>query len=79
MSVAKGNSAADQVVSKISSGRKASLGSAVHRVFVGNNGRHHVGECAQAVGEGIDAIEQWFLVFLVIFVVGQRLGFHQRQ
>jgi hypothetical protein len=40
---------------------------------------HHVGEDAQRVGERVDGVEQRFLVFLVVLVVGQRLALHQRQ
>jgi hypothetical protein len=41
--------------------------------------RQHVGIDRQRVGQRVDAVEQRLLVFLVVFVVGQRLALHQRQ
>jgi hypothetical protein len=40
---------------------------------------HHVGEDAQRVDHRVGGVEQRFLVFLVVLVVGQRLALHQGQ
>ena len=41
----------------------------------GGDAGDHVGEDAQRVGDRVDGVEQRFLVFLVVLVVGERLAF----
>ena len=69
----------DQVVGQIRCGGEPPLGGDAHIVSLGFNGRHHVGICLEAAFNGIHHIKQWFLVFLVVLVVSQRLAFHQGQ
>jgi len=39
----------------------------------------HLGKNAQRIAQRVHGVEQRLFVFLVVFVVGQRLGFHQHQ
>ena len=50
-----------------------------HRAGVDFDAGHQVGENRERVGERVDAVEQRFLVLLVVLVVGERLRFHQQQ
>src|SRR5690606_2044088 len=69
----------DQVISQISSGRKALQRSSTHGFRLDLDTGDQVYKNGQGVANGISRIEQTFLVFLIVLVVGQRLAFHQSQ
>ena len=79
MGIAEGNALAHHVVSEVGGGGEAALGSIPHIVPACLQMGSHIGECPQAVPQGIDGIKQWLFIFLIVFVVGQWLGFHQCQ
>jgi len=79
MRIAESHAFAYQIISQVSGRGKAAFGRIVHVLPFGNDMRHHVGKGAQAVDQGVDRIEQRFLVFLVVLVVSQRLALHQHQ
>ena len=79
MRVTESQSFFDQIVGQIGGGGIALKCGLAHGLLVHRDAAHHVGVDAQRGGEGIHSIEQRFLVFLIIFVVGQWLGFHQGQ
>ncbi len=79
MRVAEGQAALDQVVGQVGGGGVALQRGGAHGVGLDRDAGHHVGEDAQRVDHRVDRVEQRFLVFLVVLVVGQRLALHQRE
>ena len=77
MGVAEGQTLFDHVISQIGCGGVAFEGGALHGFGFDGDGAHHVGKNAQRVFERVYCVKQRLFVFLVVFVVGQRLTFHQ--
>ena len=77
--VAEGQALLDQVVGEVGGGGEALGQRSLHVVGADGDAAGHVGEDAQGVGDGVDGVEQRFLVFLVVLVVSQRLRLHQGQ
>src|SRR5689334_12000758 len=69
----------DQVIRKVGSSRVPTRGRGSHCFLVNLYTRHHVSENSQSVAQGIHRIEYRFLVFLIILVVCEWLGFHERE
>ena len=69
----------DQIVGQVGCGRETLQGRSAHVLALDLDAARHVDENAQRIAHGVGGVEQAFLVFLVIFVVGQRLAFHQGQ
>ena len=66
-----------QVIGQVGGGGKAFPRCGAHRLGVDRHAPHHIGVQRQAIQHRIYGIEQRLFVLLVVFVVGQRLGFHQ--
>ena len=66
-----------EVIGQISRGGIAFASGAVHGIALGFYRGNHVGKGAQTGENGVQCIEKRFFVFLVVFVVGERLAFHQ--
>ncbi|OPZ80907.1 MAG: hypothetical protein BWY77_00876 [bacterium ADurb.Bin431] len=77
--IAEGQAFFGQVVGEVGGGGEALGQRRLHVVGAHRDAAGHVGEDAQGVGDGVDGVEQGFLVFLVVLVVGQRLRLHQGQ
>ena len=75
--ITEGYAAPHEVVGQIGRGGIAFAGGAVHGIAVGFDGGNHVGKGAQAGEDGVQCVEKRFFVFLVVFVVGEWLAFHQ--
>jgi len=79
MGIAERQAFFDQVVGQIGCGGIALQCRIAHGFRFDADAGGHVGENTQGVDDGVDGIEQRFLVFLVVFVIGQRLAFHERE
>ena len=79
VSVTERHAFLDQIIRQIRRGRETALGRYAHVIGFGTNSRHHVSVCFQAAFDGVDRVEQRFLVFLIVLVVRQRLAFHQHE
>ena len=87
--IAKRQAFFHQIVGEVGGGGKAFFGRVFHGLGIhpdaalfGAGGRvhlaaHHLGKDAQRVFQGVHRVKQRLFVFLVVFVVGQRLAFHQ--
>ena len=69
----------DQVISKVSCGRKTFQCRKTHLFALWFYRRNHVRECCQAVQHSIDRVEQGLLILLVVLVISERLAFHQSE
>ena len=79
----------DQVVGQVSGRGVATQGGALHGLGLDGNAAlllpgggvelttHHFRKNAQRVFKGVHGVKQRFLVFLVVFVVSQRLALHE--
>ena len=87
--IAKRQAFFHQIVGQIGGGGVALAGGFLHAVFVHRQAAffnasawvglpaNHFSKDAQRVFQSVYRVEQRLFVFLVVFVVGQRLGFHQ--
>ena len=71
--VFKRHSVCDEKIGEFGRGRKSEIEHAPHRGFVGAQPAREVGDDERAGDGGVGAIEKRRLVFLVVFVVGERL------
>ena len=71
MGVAEGQAALDQVVGQVGGGGEALQRGGAHVVGLDLDAAGHVREDGQRVAQRVHRVEQAFLVFLVVLVVGQ--------
>jgi len=78
--VAKRNAFTDQIIGEVGRSRESRSGrrAHAHRVDLDASG-DQIGEDDERRQQRVDDVEHRFLVFLVVLVVRQRLGFHDRQ
>ena len=74
---AEGHAVTHEVVGEVGGGGEAHLSGAVHDVGLGFDAGHHVAERAQRVLDGVDRVEDGFLVFLKVLVVGKGRTLHE--
>ena len=79
MGIPEGNTLVYQVIGQISGRGEALQRSGSHAVTMHGDRGHHIGKYAQRTLQGINGIEQRFLVFLVVLVIGEWLTLHQHQ
>ena len=66
-----------QVIRQIGGGSEALHHGDAHIVGFDGHAAHHVSVNPQGVDECVGGVKQRFFVFLIVFVVCQRLRFHQ--
>ena len=79
MRIAERQTFLDQIICQIGRGGIALQRGAAHGFWFDCDAGNHVGIDAQCLRQGVHGVEQRLLVFLVVFVVGQRLTLHQRE
>ena len=79
VAVTERQATAHQVIRQVGRGGEPTQGRFTHDRVLGLDRRDHVGKGAQRVAQGVGGVEERFLVFLVVLVVGQWLTFHQGQ
>ena len=77
VAVAEGQAFFDQVVRQIGGGGEALQHGGAHGFGFHGDAAHHVGINPQRVDKRVHGVEERFFVFLIVFVIRQRLGFHQ--
>ncbi len=66
-----------QIIGQIGGGGKTLHHGCAHVFGLHGNAAHHVGINAQGVDQRVYRVKQRLFVFLVVFIVGQGLRFHQ--
>ena len=74
MCIAERQTLARQVIGQIGGRGKALAQRIAHVVRAGRDSGDHVGIDAQRVGYRVNGVEQRFLVFLIVLVVGQAVS-----
>ena len=77
--IAKGNVLSHEIVCKIGRRSEPLERSVAHGRSIGLDMGKHVDKGTQTVLQGSDGVKKRFFVFLVVFVVGERLALHERQ
>src|SRR5690606_33672731 len=77
MGIAEGQALLHEVVREIGCCGKALQSGRAHRLRFDADAGHHIDKNRKRVTDGVSSVEEAFLVFLVILVVGQGLTFHQ--
>ena len=75
--VAEGQTFFHQIIGKVGGGGVSLRERREHVLGLDPNAADHVGVDRERVDHGVRRVEQWFLVFLIVLVVGQRLAFHE--
>ena len=79
MRIAEGHPLFHQIIGQVGGCGESLHYRGAHRVRLDRHPAQHVGVDRQRVVQGVDGVEQGFLVFLVVLVVRQRLALHQGQ
>ena len=77
--IAKGNVLSHEIVCKIGRRSEPLERSVAHGRSIGLDMGKHVDKSTQTVLQGFDGVKERFFIFLVVFVVGERLALHERQ
>ena len=75
----EGNAVTNEVVGKVGCGGETRLAGLEHHVGARFNARHHVAEGAKGILHRVDRVEDRFLVFLEVLVVGKGRALHERE